>query len=131
MFGQLKNLYRLSKFTGELCVSFKINIILINEHIFVSNPPPPPAAGVATPERKHGSTRVRSVTSLRDVAHDSVLCTFSNRSTQHRGKWCGLSGQAAWTVHHVQNHTLPGYSPSAMQLGGLPCWASPLAFDLI
>jgi hypothetical protein len=41
--------------------------------------------------------------SLRDVAHDGVLCTFSNRAAPGRGKWCGPSGQAAWTVHHVQN----------------------------
>jgi hypothetical protein len=23
----------------------------------------------------------------------------------------GSSGQAAWTIHHVQNHTLLGHSP--------------------
>ena len=39
--------------------------------------------------------------SLRDVAHDGVLCTF--RSAPDRGKWFTPSGQAAWTVHHVQN----------------------------
>jgi hypothetical protein len=40
--------------------------------------------------------------------HGGVLCTFSNREQpQNRGKRsCGLSGQAAWTVHHVQKHTL-------------------------
>ncbi len=42
-----------------------------------------------------------------------VLCG----SAPHRGKWCGPSGQAAWTVHHVQNHTLLGHSPQASQ----PC----------
>ncbi len=54
---------------------------------------------------------------LHDVAHDGVfvLCTFSNRSCPDRDKWCGPSGQAAWTVHHVQNHTLLDYSPPASQ----------------
>jgi hypothetical protein len=42
------------------------------------------------------------IPSLRDVAHDGFLCTLSNRSAPDRGKWCGPSGQAAWTVHHVQ-----------------------------
>jgi hypothetical protein len=50
--------------------------------------------------------------SLRDVAHDGVLCTLSfiNRSAPDRDKWPGQSGQAAWAVHHVQNHTLLGHS---------------------
>ncbi len=70
------------------------------------------------PERKHGSIRVTcDAPSLRDVAHDGVLCTFSNKSASDRDKWCGLSGQAAWTVHHVQNHTLLGHFPSASQAG--------------
>jgi hypothetical protein len=30
---------------------------------------------------------------------------------------CGPSGQAAWTVHHVENHTLLGHSPPASQAG--------------
>jgi hypothetical protein len=46
-----------------------------------------------------------------------------------RGKWCDLSGQAAWTAHHVQNHALLGGSSN--QPGGPPCWASLLAFGLI
>jgi hypothetical protein len=46
---------------------------------------------------------------LRDVAHDGVLCTFRNRSAPDWGEWYGPSGQAAWTVHHVQNHTLLGW----------------------
>jgi hypothetical protein len=54
--------------------------------------------------------------SLCDVAHDGVLCTFSNRSAPDRGNWCrGPAGQAAWTVHHVQHHTLLGHSPPASQ----------------
>ncbi len=39
------------------------------------------------------------------------------------------SGQAAWTVHHVQNHTLLCHFSS--QPVGPPCLASPLAFGLI
>jgi hypothetical protein len=50
--------------------------------------------------------------SLRDVAHDGVLCTFNIRSAPGNP-----SGQAAWTVHHVQNHTLLGHSPPACQAG--------------
>jgi hypothetical protein len=57
--------------------------------------------------------------SLRDVAHDGVLCTSINRSASDQGKWCGPSGQAAWTVHHVQNHTLLGHSPPT-SLAGQP-----------
>jgi hypothetical protein len=74
-----------------------------------------------------GLLEYQAMPSLRDVAHDGVLFTFSNRSALDRGKWCGPSGQAAWTVHHVQNHTLLGHSPP----GGPPCWPSPLAFGLI
>jgi hypothetical protein len=58
--------------------------------------------------------------------------TFSNRSAPDRAKWCGPSGQAAWTAHHIQNHTLLGHSPPASQAGRhVDCWASPLAFGLI
>jgi hypothetical protein len=53
--------------------------------------------------------------SLRDVAHDGVLCTFNNRLAPDRDKWCGPSGQAACTVLHVQNHTLLGHSTPASQ----------------
>jgi hypothetical protein len=69
------------------------------------------------PERRDGS-------SLCDVAHDGVLCTFSLRTTLDRGKWYRPSGQAAWTVHHVQSHTLPARraavlgQPSSLQ----PLW---------
>ncbi len=63
--------------------------------------------------------------SVRDVAHDGVLCTHCNRSAPDRSKCCGPSGQAAWTVHQVQNHTLLDHSSS--QPGGPSCWASLLA----
>ncbi len=54
---------------------------------------------------------------LRDVAHYGVLCTLGNRSAPDRGKWCSPSGQAAWTVHHVQDDTLLGPSPPASHVG--------------
>jgi hypothetical protein len=49
----------------------------------------------------------------------SVQCTlyntFNNRSVPDRDKWCGPAGQAAWTVHRVQNYTLLGHFPPASQ----------------
>jgi hypothetical protein len=67
-----------------------------------------------------GLLEYHAMPSLRDVAHAGVLLAFRNRSTPDRGKWCSPSGQAAWTVHPVQNHTLRGHSPSArfFQAGG-------------
>jgi hypothetical protein len=59
----------------------------------------------------------RAMPSLRDVAHDGVSCTFSNRSAPGRGKKCGPSGRAARTVHRVKNHTLLVHSPPAGQVG--------------
>jgi hypothetical protein len=34
----------------------------------------------------------QAMQSLRDVAHDGVLCTFNNRSASDRDKWCSPSG---------------------------------------
>ncbi len=48
-----------------------------------------------------GLLEYQAMPSLRDAAHDGVLCTFSNKSAPDRDKWFGPSGQAAWTVHHV------------------------------
>ncbi len=42
-----------------------------------------------------GLLECQCMPSLRDIPHDGVLCTFSNRSAPDRGKWCGPSGQAA------------------------------------
>jgi hypothetical protein len=71
---------------------------------------------LSSPERRQGSTRVQGhVPSLRDVAHDGVLCTVSNISATDRGKRRGPSWQAEWTIHHVQYHTLLGHSPSPSQ----------------
>ncbi len=60
---------------------------------------------------------VQAMPSLHDLALDCVLCTFNNISVQDWGKWGGLSGQATWTAHHVQDHTLLGHSPPASQAG--------------
>ena len=76
-----------------------------------------------------GVLEYQALPSLRDVAHEGVLCTFSNRSAPDRGKWCGPSGPAAWTVHHVQNHTLLARSPSASQAGRC-VGPAPLVFGL-
>jgi hypothetical protein len=46
--------------------------------------------------------------SLRDLAHDGVLCTSSNRSALNRGMWCGQSWQAVWTAYYVQSYTPAG-----------------------
>jgi hypothetical protein len=55
------------------------------------------------------------------VAMDSVVysvqCTFSNRSAPDRGKWCGPTGQAAWTIRHLLNTTLLVNSPPGSQAG--------------
>jgi hypothetical protein len=45
-----------------------------------------------------------------------------------QGRRCGTPKQAAWTLHHVQNHTPLGRSS---QPGGPPCWADPLTFGFI
>jgi hypothetical protein len=65
-----------------------------------------------------GELEYQAMPSLRDVAHDGILNTFSNRSATGQDKRCGPPGQAAWTVHHVQNHTLLVHSPPVSQAGG-------------
>jgi hypothetical protein len=54
-----------------------------------------------------GLLEYQAMPSLRDVAHDGVLC-FSNtcRSDLDRDTWCDPSGRAAWTVHHTQTGSL-------------------------
>jgi hypothetical protein len=53
-----------------------------------------------------GLLEYQTMPSLRDVAHDRVLCTFSNRSAPDRG--------ASGVVRHTtQSHNLLGYSPPA------------------
>jgi hypothetical protein len=64
-----------------------------------------------------GLLEYQALPSLHDIAHDGVLFTFSNISVPGRGKWCGRSGQAAWTFHFKQNHPLLCHSPSASQAG--------------
>jgi hypothetical protein len=52
--------------------------------------------------------------SLRDVAHDGVLCTFSNRSAPSD---VVRQGRGHGPCVQVQNHTLLGHSPPASQAG--------------
>jgi hypothetical protein len=71
--------------------------------------------GLVTQREGMGLLEYQAEPSLSDVAQDGA---------PEWGKWCGSSGQAAWTVHHEQNQTPLGNSPPASQT---PCWASPLA----
>jgi hypothetical protein len=60
-----------------------------------------------------GLVEYLAMPSLRDVDHDGVSCIFSNRSAPDRGKWCGPSWQAEWTVHRIPIHNLLSHSPPA------------------
>jgi hypothetical protein len=64
--------------------------------------------------------------SFRDVAHDGVLCTFSNRSAPD-------PGYVVWSVRAggMDRPSHPAGSLSSSQPGRPPCWASSLAFGLI
>jgi hypothetical protein len=78
-----------------------------------------------------GPLEYQAMPSLRVVAHEGVLYTFSNRSPPDRGKWCGPSRHAAWTIHGTYKITpLLGHLSSS-QPGGPPCRVSSLAFGLI
>jgi hypothetical protein len=77
-----------------------------------------------------GLLEYQPMPSLRDVAHDGVLCTFSTRSASDRDKWCGPSRQAAMDrPSRTKSH--PAGTLSSSQPGGLPCWTIPLALGLI
>ncbi len=69
--------------------------------------------GLYYQKERRGLLEYKFMPSFRDVAHDGVLCTFSNRSAPDRDKWCGPSGQAVLTADLVQNHTVLGHSPPA------------------
>jgi hypothetical protein len=60
-----------------------------------------------------GLLEYRAMPSLPDVAHDGVLSTFRKKISPRPGQ------VHAWTVHHVQNHTLLGlgHSPLGSQAG--------------
>jgi hypothetical protein len=70
-----------------------------------------------------GLLEYQAMPSLYDVAHGDVLCTFSNRSAP--AVRAGGMDRPSRTISH------PAWSLSSSQPGGPPCWASPLAFDLI
>jgi hypothetical protein len=73
--------------------------------------------GPSEKARVYYSVEYQAMPSLRDVDPVGVLCTFSNRLASDWGKWCGPLGEAAITVHHVQNHTLLGHSPPPSRVG--------------
>ncbi len=97
----LKNMFTSTKvLRGKVCTVQYTNMYICNQREVV------------------GLLEYQAMPSLRDVAHDGVWCTLINRSAPDRGKWFSPSGQTAWTVHHVQNHTLLlGHSPQATQTG--------------
>jgi hypothetical protein len=76
------------------------------------------------PAQKEGTglLEYQAVPSLRDVAHDGFLCTFSNAS-------CPRPGQVVWSVKaggmdrpsRTKSH--PNGSLSSSQPCGPPCWA--------
>jgi hypothetical protein len=63
-----------------------------------------------------GLLEYEAMPSFRDVAHDDVCVHLVIDQFQTGASaWCGPSRQAAWTVHHLQNHTLLGHSPPVSQ----------------
>jgi hypothetical protein len=75
-----------------------------------------------------GLLEYRAMTSLRDVAHDGVLLTVSNRSAPDQVVWSVKAGEKD-RPSRTKSH--PAGSPFSSQQDGPPCWASPLAFVLI
>jgi hypothetical protein len=72
-----------------------------------------------------GLLKYQAMPSLRDLAHDGVLCTFSNRSAPDRGS---VRAGSIDCPSRTKSH--PAGSLSSSQPGGPPCWASPLAIGL-
>ncbi len=66
------------------------------------------------------------VSSLPDIAHDGVLCTFTVVIDQVQ---TGASGVVRQGRRHGPSKLHPAGSLSSSQPGGLLCWANPLAFD--
>ncbi len=72
--------------------------------------------------------------SLRDVAHDGVLSTFSKKISPRPGQVHGVVGQGRRHRPYITSKITTCWgagSLSSGQPGGPPCWASPLAFGLI
>jgi hypothetical protein len=78
--------------------------------------------GGIPPERRHGSTRVPVHASLHEVAHDGVLCTFSNMSAPDRTS--GVVRQGRRHGPSITNKIIPCWVLSFSLTGGPPCWAS-------
>jgi hypothetical protein len=87
-----------------------------------------------------GLLEYQAMPSLRDVAHDGWLCTFTKEqqlempSARSWAAPVGTTGtvrkrQAVRPVHRVQNHT--GRVLASSLPGGPPCWVSTLAFGII
>jgi hypothetical protein len=60
-----------------------------------------------------GLLEYRAMPSLRDVAHDGVLCTFSNKIALDGGNWCGPSIMYKITLCWV---TLPPVSQAGRRV---------------
>jgi hypothetical protein len=92
-------------------------------------PHPPPTRIFLRPKRRHDSLlESHAMPSLRDLAHDGVLCIFSNRSAPDRAKWWPVGSVRAGGMDRPSH---PAGSLSSSQPGGPPCWARPLFFGLI
>jgi hypothetical protein len=62
-----------------------------------------------------GLPEYQSMPSLRDVAHDGVLCTFSHLVTDQPTSDVVRQGRRHGPSIYVQNHILLGHSPPAYQ----------------
>ncbi len=78
-----------------------------------------------------GLLEYQAMYSLRDLAHDGVLCTFINTVDQAQTGANGVVRQDRWHGRPLCTKSHPAGSLSSSQSGGPPCWASPLAFGLI
>ncbi len=73
-----------------------------------------------------GLLEYHAMPSFRDVAHDGVLCIFSNRSTPDPGSSGG--SVRAGGMDYSSRYSHPAESLSSSQPGGPPRWTSPLAY---
>jgi hypothetical protein len=74
----------------------------------------------------------QAMSALRDVALDGISCKFSNTVDQPQtGASMVLSVMAGGMDRPSRTKSHPARSLPSIQLGGPPCWASPLALGLI
>jgi hypothetical protein len=88
--------------------------------------------------QREGLLEYQTMSSLRDVAHDGWLCTFTSSWNFHQLAAGQLlsgqpvrSGKAKRYGPSITYKITPAGSLSSSQPGGPPCWTSPLAFGLI